>query len=269
MDTLVPTIQPPVKESQAQSEPAEREVVEGLESSFEDGPPRSRLTLRDAVRLCGMSEKTLRRKLEAGLLQGVRETLDYGGFMWMIEANSLAELYPDSAQLRDYIALLEAQLNEKPPAEPPAPKAETPAEAPPSVEDGANTKPKEANRDFVLFLIDENRNLKEDLRDRDIQLRNLQERSLRLERECGEQRGTATTQARVLEWFQKQPQGQGQGQAPTQAALPGPSPAVTSAPSATQAAAQGKQPKPWLIGLLSGVSVAFLLLFVVQHLFRH
>ncbi len=62
---------------------------------------RERLTLKDAVRLSGMSEKTLRRKLEAGLLTGQRETLDYGGFMWMIDARSLAELYPDSAAVRE------------------------------------------------------------------------------------------------------------------------------------------------------------------------
>ncbi|MBT9587529.1 hypothetical protein IV102_29575 [bacterium] len=84
---------------------------------------RERLTLRDAVRLSGMSEKTLRRKLEAGLLSGQRETLDYGGFMWMIDARSLADLYPDSAAVRDYVQYLENTLQQNPslaaPADPP------------------------------------------------------------------------------------------------------------------------------------------------------
>jgi hypothetical protein len=304
VDTLVPTIQPhpaaplavPQEESKLQaadSVPAakpqgeqrtatkaesgasrgEREELETPETSLEDGTPRTRLTLRDAVRLCGMSEKTLRRKLEAGLLHGYRETLDYGGFMWMIEAHSLAELYPDSAQLRDYIALLEAQLNEKPPVKPEEPVSpEVPTEARRTAQDApisqeatappaASVKSEPADKNFVMFLIDENRNLKEDLRDRDIQLRNLQERSLRLERECGEQRGTATTQARVLEWFQKQPQ----------AALPSPSPAASPTPPASAGstpAGSSKRPKPLLLGLLSGVSLTFLLLFIVQHLFH-
>ncbi|MBT9587528.1 hypothetical protein IV102_29570 [bacterium] len=62
-----------------------------------------------------------------------------------------------------------------------------------------------ARNDFVLYLLEENRELKEGLRDRERQLRSLQDRALNLERECGEQRGTASTQARVLEWFQRQP----------------------------------------------------------------
>ncbi len=169
---------------------------------------RERLTLKDAVRLSGMSEKTLRRKLEAGLLTGQRETLDYGGFMWMIDARSLAELYPDSAAVRDYVTYLENSLQSGA-ARPQSPPPSRPEEAVPTltsqleeVEDEAATP---ARNDFVLYLLEENRNLKEDLRDRERQLRTLQDRALNLERECGEQRGTASTQARVLEWFQRQP----------------------------------------------------------------
>ena len=94
MDTLVPTII------------SSREETEKMSAGV------TRLPLRDAVRLCGMSEKTLRRKLEAGLLSGHRETLDYGGFMWMIDVQSLSELYPDSAGLRDYIRQIEVELNQ-------------------------------------------------------------------------------------------------------------------------------------------------------------
>ncbi|MBX3169010.1 MAG: hypothetical protein KF760_16495 [Candidatus Eremiobacteraeota bacterium] len=166
---------------------------------------RERLTLKDAVRLSGMSEKTLRRKLEAGLLTGQRETLDYGGFMWMIDARSLAELYPDSAAVRDYVTYLENSLQSTGRTSAPT----RPEEAVPTLssqtEEIEDEPAAPAKNDFVLYLLEENRNLKEDLRDRERQLRSLQERALNLERECGEQRGTASTQARVLEWFQRQP----------------------------------------------------------------
>lgn len=167
---------------------------------------RERLTLKDAVRLSGMSEKTLRRKLEAGLLTGQRETLDYGGFMWMIDARSLAELYPDSAAVRDYVTYLENSLQSNPRPQQPAPAR--PEEMVPTLSSTIEEEDEPAapaKNDFVLYLLEENRTLKEDLRDRERQLRNLQDRALNLERECGEQRGTASTQARVLEWFQRQP----------------------------------------------------------------
>ncbi|MBN9419011.1 hypothetical protein ABS71_02360 [bacterium SCN 62-11] len=167
---------------------------------------RERLTLKDAVRLSGMSEKTLRRKLEAGLLTGQRETLDYGGFMWMIDARSLADLYPDSAAVRDYVTYLESSLQSNPrPAAPPTRPEETVPTLSSQVDEVEDEPVTPAKNDFVLYLLEENRNLKEDLRDRERQLRNLQDRALNLERECGEQRGTASTQARVLEWFQRQP----------------------------------------------------------------
>ena len=177
---------------------------------------RERLTLRDAVRLSGMSEKTLRRKLEAGLLTGQRETLDYGGFMWMIDARSLAELYPDSAAVRDYVQYLESTLQKNPPpprskpvAAPATDSQVDSSEATPSteLEEFEDETVTPARNDFVLYLLEENRELKESMRDRERQLRTLQERALNLERECGEQRGTASTQARVLEWFQRQPIG--------------------------------------------------------------
>lgn len=182
---------------------------------------RERLTLRDAVRLSGMSEKTLRRKLEAGLLSGHRETLDYGGFMWMIDARSLAELYPDSAAVRDYVQYLESTLQNSP-ITPPATDPEVPAStqlAEMGEEEDEPVTP--ARNDFILYLLEENRGLKDDLRDRERQVRSLQDRALNLERECGEQRGTAATQARVLEWFQRQPQ-PGQLALPSGDADPGP-----------------------------------------------
>jgi hypothetical protein len=247
-------------------------------------PPRQRLTLRDAVRLSGMSEKTLRRKLEAGLLQGVRENLDYGGFMWMIETRSLGDLYPDSAQLRDYIQLLETQLNQAPEQEPAAVFGPVAAAVQPSVAVTAEAvvKPEPAskaieepiasaesntsasekgNKDFVLYLLEENRTLKEDVRDKEVRLRNLQERTMQLERECGEQRGTAATQARVLEWFQTQPQ----------AALPAPGqPQVGVETTVVAEALQLSGWRSWspvrlaLVGSLSATALIWLVLSIAR-----
>ena len=45
--------------------------------------------LKEAATLCKKSEKTLRRKIDAGLLGGRKEPLEFGGFMWMIDVESL------------------------------------------------------------------------------------------------------------------------------------------------------------------------------------
>jgi hypothetical protein len=239
-------------------------------------PPRQRLTLRDAVRLSGMSEKTLRRKLEAGLLQGVRENLDYGGFMWMIETRSLGDLYPDSAQLRDYIQLLETQLNQSPEEESSgnlAPSVQAAVSAgnehsvrvepikvvdesvAPSAE-SSTAVPEKGNKDFVLYLLEENRTLKEDVRDKEVRLRNLQERTMQLERECGEQRGTAATQARVLEWFQTQPQ----------AALPAPgqSPVGVEGAIVTEPLTGWRAWSPVRLGLVGSLTATTLIWLVLS-----
>lgn len=207
----------------------------------QDAPARARLPLRDAVRLSGMSEKTLRRKLEAGLLTGHRETLDYGGFMWMIDAHSLAELYPDSAAVREYVQQLENGLNDRPLQfenhNPVLPQTTLEPRGTSSDEEHDEGE-EDPQGDFVSYLLEENRGLKEDLREREKQLRMLQDRAMQLERECGEQRGTAATQARVLEWFQRQPQ----------PALPSGEPETTplAAPAAGPAAATIHAQKVWM-----------------------
>ena len=268
--------------------------------------PKPRLTLRDAVRLCGMSEKTLRRKLEAGLLSGVRENLDYGGFMWMIDARSLSELYPDSAQLRDYIRLLEVQMSSSSSPAEPAPSATAvppaavearpevrytesvrinptsnaaPTTPPPStppppagvtenaegaVDESSASRATRHGNDFVIYLLEENRCLKEDLREKEIRLRQLQDRSLMLERECGEQRGTAATQARVLEWFQRQPQATSEGPK----ALPGATEALESPGTGGGYLVEPPQQRlrPALIGALSATLIIYVILAVLRML---
>jgi len=201
-----------------------------LEETVAEERPR-RLSLRDAVRVSGMSEKTLRRKLEAGALQGQREALDYGGFMWMIEARSLAELYP-SQELTDYLAGV-PEGEDLPPPSPPPPAPEEPG-------------------DFLSYILEQNRELRDELRQRDERLATLHERTLGLEREVGEQRGTAVTQARVLDWFQQQQQ---QQTAP-QPMLP-PPPASPPAPVPRQSL------RPALLTSLATLAITWILLLLL------
>lgn len=169
------------------------------------------ITLKEAVKLCGKSEKTLRRKIEAGTLRGRRENLEYGGFMWLIDLASLEGLYPGSAPK----SLLEGavateppptRLSTTPPSAPsplPSDPAQTAPEAPEAITIG--TLPSHPGQEqFFEYLLEENRDLKCELKDRDARIAGLQEKTARLERQLGEQEGTASTQSRVLEWFQRQ-----------------------------------------------------------------
>lgn len=168
------------------------------------------VTLKEAVKLCGKSEKTLRRKIEAGSLAGRRENLEYGGFMWLIDLASLETLYPGSAPK----SLLEGAVATEPPptrlsttpSAPTPPPSETPQPTPEGSEVialGATPNPPGQGQ-FFEYLLEENRDLKSELRERDGRIATLQEKTARLERQLGEQEGTATTQSRVLEWFQRQ-----------------------------------------------------------------
>lgn len=173
------------------------------------------VSLKEAVKLCGRSEKTLRRKVDAGLIAGRREELEYGGFMWMIDLHSLSELYPGSEALDNLVENLDPPLETLAHVDPPQVRLSTVhgqaadeklEEAVPS-----SVHPPSARPDFFAYLLDENHQLKDEIRERDQRIAEMQDRSTRLERELGEQQGTAVTQARVLEWFQQQK---------TQAALP-------------------------------------------------
>lgn len=174
------------------------------------------VTLKEAALLCRKSEKTLRRKIECGLLHGRREPLEFGGFMWVIDVDSLEELYPGSrpSQL--------PQLWSSP--ELPQVRLKNRSEDEASAERGLITPPREmerhsgaeeeddededeewnARQSFLDYILDENRGLKLELKERDARIVNLNERAFVLERALGEQEGKAATQARVLEWFQSQ-----------------------------------------------------------------
>lgn len=169
------------------------------------------VTLKEAATLCKKSEKTLRRKIEAGLLDGRKEPLEFGGFMWMIDVESLDELYPGSRPnnlptVYEAPELPQTRLKNRP-------EPEVKTEAIVTRPDDSELDPDYADEDgeewnarqsFFDYILDENRNLKSDLKDREARILALNERAFILERALGEQEGTSSTQARVLEWFQAQ-----------------------------------------------------------------
>ncbi len=163
---------------------------------------KAEVSLKEAVKLCGKSEKTLRRKIDAGLLNGRREPMEYGGFMWVIELESLESMFPGSVPEGFEIPV----ATEPPPTRlgtPPGIGAEETALQ--EVDDDDDEVPMSvAHQMFFDYLLDENKCLKEDIRRRDGRIAELQEKALILERTLGEQEGTSTTQAKVLEWFQQQ-----------------------------------------------------------------
>lgn len=175
------------------------------------------VTLKEAALLCKKSEKTLRRKIEAGLLEGRKEPLEFGGFMWMIDMESLDELYPGSRPSQ-----LPALYNSP---EPPQVRLKNRPEGESALERGLVKREEDTleyedddddeeddddatewnvRQSFLEYILDENRSLKQDLKERDARIIALNERAFVLERALGEQEGTSATQARVLEWFQSQ-----------------------------------------------------------------
>lgn len=180
------------------------------------------VTLREASLLCRKSEKTLRRKIEAGLLGGRREPLEFGGFMWLIDIDSLEDLYPGSRpsqlpalynspeppQVRLRSRPQEEDSAERFPLAPRDLSQDSIEQALAEDDDDDEEDEDEANwsvrRGFFDYILDENRGLKLDLKERDARILNLNERAFILERALGEQEGKAATQSRVLEWFQSQ-----------------------------------------------------------------
>jgi hypothetical protein len=179
------------------------------------------VTLKEASLLCRKSEKTLRRKIECGLLGGRREPLEFGGFMWLIDVNSLEELYPGSRpsqlpQLWEAPELPQVRLKNRIDEESSAERQLTPqrdliresAERRSDISDDDDDEDGEeewnVRQGFLDYILEENRGLKIELKERDARILNLNERAFVLERALGEQEGKATTQTRVLEWFQSQ-----------------------------------------------------------------
>ena len=174
------------------------------------------VTLKEASLLCRKSEKTLRRKIECGLLGGRREPLEFGGFMWLIDVESLEELYPGSrpSQLPQLWAAPEppqVRLKNRAEDEVPGDRSLAPqrevAGRPDIVDDDDDDDGDDewnVRQSFLDYILDENRGLKSELKERDARILGLNERAFVLERALGEQEGKAATQARVLEWFQSQ-----------------------------------------------------------------
>ncbi len=179
------------------------------------------VTLKEASGLCKKSEKTLRRKIEAGLLEGRKEPLEFGGFMWVIDVESLDELYPGSrpnnlpqvyaAPEPPQVRLKSRGEEDGPVSKQMVPQRDVPREDfESSREAGELTDEDEdgeewnARQSFLDYILEENRGLKGDLKARDAHILNLNERAFILERALGEQEGKAITQSRILEWFQGQ-----------------------------------------------------------------
>ena len=169
------------------------------------------VTLKETATLCKKSEKTLRRKIEAGLLDGRKEPLEFGGFMWMIDVTSLDELYPGSRpsnlpQVYDAPEPPQVRLKNRPEDETSKEVRAVVHREPDYDEEDDDEDGEEwnARQSFFDYILDENRNLKYELKDREAHILALNERTFALERALGEQEGTSTTQARVLEWFQSQ-----------------------------------------------------------------
>ena len=170
------------------------------------------VTLREAAGLCKKSEKTLRRKIEAGLLQGKREPLEFGGFMWMIDVDSLDELYPGSRpnnlpQVFEAPEPPQVRLKNRKEEKPTGSSmvvSNPPGEDIDGEIDSEEQEDFHPGQSFFDYILDENRNLKADLKEKDARILGLNERAFILERALGEQEGTTQTQSRVLEWFQTQ-----------------------------------------------------------------
>jgi hypothetical protein len=226
------------------------------------------VTLREASLLCRKSEKTLRRKIEAGLLEGRREPLEFGGFMWVIDVESLEELYPGSrpSQLPQVYSSPEppqVRLKTRPQEEPSGERqllpqrelardggAERRQDLLEDEEDDEDGEDWNARQSFFEYILEENRGLKSDLKERDARILQLNERAFVLERALGEQEGKSATQSRVLEWFQSQESEREKQRAATERKLleagAQPSPSVS---------------KPYLAAL-AGMSVTLVLLLV-------
>lgn len=227
------------------------------------------VTLKEAALLCKKSEKTLRRKIEAGLLGGRKESLEFGGFMWMIDIDSLEELYPGSRPSQ-----LPALYNSPEPPQVrlknrPEPESE-PELGIAKREDNTRDLNEEDDEDdeddvagewnvrqsFLEYILDENRALKHNIKEKDARILALNERAFVLERALGEQEGTSATQARVLEWFQSQEASREQARQSEESRLleqaPQPSPTPKTQPWGAALAGAGVTLMVFVALLLSG-----------------
>lgn len=224
------------------------------------------VTLKEAAVLCKKSEKTLRRKIEAGLLGGRREPLEFGGFMWMINIESLEELYPGCRpstlpQVYDAPEPPQVRLKNRPESsgefhslvsQQEARMTEFEDEQDEDEDDDEEADEWNIRRSFLDYIIDENRSLKTELRDRDARIHALNERAFVLERALGEQEGTSTTQARVLEWFQTQESSREKKRQEAEEKL------LTAGPQGEP----DKKPSPWTAAL-GGAGVVLLLVLLL------
>lgn len=227
------------------------------------------VTLKEAAVLCKKSEKTLRRKIEAGLLDGRKEPLEFGGFMWMIDIESLDELYPGSRpsqlpQLYNSPEFPQVRLKNRPDGDTDTERQLIKRDISDALEidddedddeddDGVEMEEGWSVRQSLFeYILEENRSLKYDLKEKDARIVSLNERAFVLERALGEQEGTSATQARVLEWFQSQESAREQARQDEEAKL------LEAGPQQEPAA----KTSPW-IQVLAGAGVTLMVLVIM------
>jgi len=224
------------------------------------------VTLKEAAGLCKKSEKTLRRKIEAGLLDGRKEPMEFGGFMWMIDVESLDDLYPGSRpshlpQVYDAPEPPQVRLKNRPEDEPKSQAViargdggrQDYGEEILDEDESDEDDEWDVRQSFFDYILDENRSLKGELKERDARILALNERAFVLERALGEQEGTSATQARVLEWFQSQEAAREKSRQETEAKL------LESGEQPTEKPAR----KTWSAALAGAGSVLMLVLILV------
>ena len=169
------------------------------------------VNLKEAATLCKKSEKTLRRKIEAGLLDGRKEPLEFGGFMWMIDVESLDELYPGSRpsnlpQVYDAPEPPQIRLKNRPEEEAGKEIRAVVQREPDydSEDDDEDGEEWNARQSFFDYILDENRNLKYELKDREAHILSLNERTFALERALGEQEDMEGIHRRAWPWLTEQ-----------------------------------------------------------------
>ena len=74
------------------------------------GTMARRLSLQEAARVLGLSERTVRRRLQAGRMEGVRDDTTGRWHVMMPDTPADAASMPDNADQRQRAAVLEVQL---------------------------------------------------------------------------------------------------------------------------------------------------------------
>jgi hypothetical protein len=136
---------------------------------------RAGLSLLDAARVLGVSEKTLRRRIKAGEVEAEKVALDSGGLEWRVYLDSVPEVAPDSvpvtvASVPEVVPVINERAGSETDNATDVPEAQRPT-VPDSSETRAGTVPEvlpdTLQSTFTAHLLEENRFLRLALEARD------------------------------------------------------------------------------------------------------